>query len=135
MFFAQAGAEQAIRTAAETGRWEAVALAMIMITVTGFLVYLVKQIMAQAIEREKLLGQRIDSLEDYTRNTLYELVRECTQALLQNSVSQTENVRVMGALLESLGTTRTCFATGDKQTELVQIIANRVADKIKREEQ
>jgi hypothetical protein len=135
MFFAQAGAEQAIRTAAETGRWEAVALAMIMITVTGFLVYLVKQIMAQAIEREKLLGQRIDSLEDYTRNTLHELVRECTQALLQNSVSQTENVRVMGALLESLGTTRTCFATGDKQTELVQIIANRVADKIKREEQ
>ncbi len=133
MIFAQAGAEQAVRAAAETGRWEAVALAVIMLTVTGFLVYIVKQIMAQAIEREKQLGARIDGLETFIRDTLQGLVKESTQAMLQNSIAQTENTRVLATLMESLNTTRTCFATGDRQTELVQIIANRVAEKINRE--
>ena len=134
MIFAQAGAEQAIRAAAETGRWEAVALAVIMLTVTGFLVYIVKQIMAQAIEREKQLGARIDGLENFIRDTLQGLVRESTQAMLQNSIAQTENIRVLAGLMESLNTTRTCFATGDKQSQLVQTIADRVAATVERQQ-
>jgi len=142
------GTEQAIEAAAQTGRWEAVALVVVMLIVVGLLAWLVKAWITQAttrdvaaiaaaakreeqaLEREQLLGKRIDSLEDYIRTTLQELVRECTQAMLQNSISQAENVKVLTTLIDNLNTTRPCFATGDKQTELVRVIADRIAGKI-----
>jgi len=148
-FFAQIpGADQVVNTAAQTGRWEAVALAVIMLIIAGLLAWLVKAWISQsssremeaakaaverdkqAVDREKRLGDRIDNLEDYIRNTQQETIRECTQALLQNSISQGENTRVLAGLMESLGTTRTCFATGQKQTELVDAIAERIARKV-----
>jgi hypothetical protein len=141
------GTEQAIQAAAATGRWEAVALLMIMLVVVALLAWLVKAWITQAahrdvaaiaaaagreqqaLEREEALAKRIDSLEEYTRNTLQGLVRECTQALLQHSISQAESTRILAGLMEQLNTTRVCFASGEKQTQLVETIAERVADR------
>ncbi len=137
--------QKSVSEAVSTGRWEATALASIVLIITLLAIWLVKfwitqasareaETLKQAISREESLNTRVDNLEVYIRTTLQETVKECTQALLQNSIAQTENVRVLATLTESLGTTRTCFATGDKQTELVHIIADRVAHKIRTQE-
>jgi flagellar biosynthesis protein FlhB len=124
------GAEQAIQAAAQTGRWEAVALVVIMLAVTGFLVYVVKQIMAQALEREKHLGKRIDDLENFIRTSLLTTLQENTKAMLNISVTSGETTAAIAKLIESLHTTRICFATGEQQTKLVDTIATRVVNRI-----
>ena len=125
------GVEHAIDAASQTGRWEAVTLVVIMLAVTGFLVYVVKQIMAQALEREKRLGARIDELENFIRTSLLTTLQENTKAMLNTSVTSAETATAIAKLIESLHTTRTCFATGDQQTKLVDTIAMRVAGRIK----
>lgn len=124
------GAEQAIAAAAASGRWEAVALVVVMLAVTGFLVYVVKSIMAQALQREERLAHRVDTLEDFIRTSLLESLRENTKAMLSIHVSSAETVAMIGKLIESLHTTRICFATGDQQTKLVDTIASRVVHHI-----
>ncbi len=144
----QVGADQAIAAAAETGRWETITLVSVMIIVCTILAWLVKAWITQAnrrdiaaikaaearekqaLEREEKLSKRIDSLEEYIRTTLQELVRECTQAMLQNSIAQAENIRTLTVLCETLNTTRPCFMSGDKQTSLVNTIAERITHKI-----
>ena len=125
------GVEHAIDAAAQTGRWEAVALVVIMLAVTGFLVYVVKQIMAQALEREKRLGARIDELENFIRTSLLTTLQENTKAMLNISVTSAETATAIAKLIESLHTTRICFATGDQQTKLVDTIAIRVVNRIR----
>ena len=112
------GTEQAINAAAATGRYEAVVLVVIMLTVISFLVYLVRAVMVQASERESRLAKRIDTLEDFIRTELMKAMNENTKAMLTISVSSAENTKAVVDLLEALHTTRICFATGDQQAKL-----------------
>jgi hypothetical protein len=132
--------EEAVSRAVATGRWESLGFLVLVLIGAGVLSWLIKlwitqaserenRVLEQAIDREQRLGERIDKLEDYNRDTLQGLVRECTQALLQNAVSQAESTRILAGLMEQLNTTRICFASGEKQTQLVEQIAERVADR------
>jgi hypothetical protein len=132
--------EEAVSRAVATGRWESLGFLVLVLIGAGVLSWLIKlwitqaserenRVLEQAIDREQRLGERIDKLEDYNRDTLQGLVRECTQALLQNAVSQAESTRILAGLMDQLNTTRVCFASGEKQTQLVELIAERVADR------
>ena len=123
------GTEQAISSAMATNRYEAVALVVIMLTVTGFLVYVVSRIMDQALKREEKLGVRIDNLESFIRTELMGVVRENTKAMLNISVEAGENTLVLVKLIESMHTTRVCFATSEHQEKLVDVIAHKVAER------
>ena len=124
------GADQAINAAVEQGSWEAVVLVVIMLSCVGFLVYIVRTIMTQAMAREERLAKRIDILEDYIRTSLMQAMKENTQAMLGLTVQNTENTKALTDLIEALHTTRICFATGDQQAKLVETIANRVVREI-----
>ena len=124
------GTEQAINSAVATGRYEAVVLVVIMITVMSFLVYLVRSVMMQSNERESRLAHRIDTLEDFIRSQLMTAMAESTKAMLTISVSSAENTRAVVDLLEALHTTRVCFATGEQQDKLVESIANKVVREV-----
>jgi Zn-dependent protease with chaperone function len=135
------GAEQAIQAAAESGRWEAVALVVVMLAIAGMMVWLVKlwitqaskreaDTLAQAILREERLGKRIDMLEDYIRTTLKEATDNASKAMLTLNVSMSENTRVVSELIQTLHTTRPCFAVGESQERIVATIAERVCERI-----
>jgi uncharacterized membrane protein len=142
------GVEQAIQAAANTGRWEAVALVVVMLMVVGLLVWLVKSWIAQAgardvaaavataerekqsIDREARLAKRVDGLEEFIRNNLLQALNENTKAMLSLHVSSAETTNAVTKLIESLHTTRICFATGEQQTRLVDTIASRVVSHI-----
>jgi hypothetical protein len=132
--------EEAVSRAVETGRWESMGFLTLVLIGACVLAWLIElwitqaserenKVLEQAIQREERLGVRIDKLEDYNRDTLQGLVRECTQALLQHSISQAESTRILAGLMDQLNTTRICFASGEKQTQLVEQIAERVADR------
>jgi hypothetical protein len=132
--------EETMQRAIATGRWESLGFLVLVLIGAGVLSWLIKlwitqasqredKVLEQAVEREQRLGERIDKLEDYNRDTLQQLVRECTQALLQHSISQAESTRILSGLMEQLNTTRICFASGERQSQLIETIAERVADR------
>jgi len=132
--------EETMQRAIATGRWESLGFLVLVLIGAGVLSWLIKlwitqasqredKVLEQAVEREQRLGERIDKLEDYNRDTLQGLVKECTQALLQHSISQAESTRILSGLMEQLNTTRICFASGERQAQLVETIAERVADR------
>ena len=125
------GAESVVQTAAQTNRWEAVALAVIMLSVTGFLVYIVKKLMDQALEREKQQTKRIDELENYIRTTLMDVVKEHTKVMAALMVSSESNVTIIRELVNSLHSTRPCFMSGDSQQKIVSELGNKIVDHIK----
>ena len=124
------GTEQAIQSAVSTGRYEAVVLVVIMLTVAGFLVYVVKAVMAQALARETRLSSRLDVLEDFIRSEMMAAMGENTKAMLTISVQAGETTKALVDLIEALHTTRICFATGEQQGKLVDTIASRVVREI-----
>lgn len=124
------GSEQAINAAVQSGRWEAVALVVIMLIVTGFLVFIVRQIMDQALKREERLAGRVDGLEAFIRDEFMKVVKENTKAMLTIHISAAETTAAVTQLISSLHTTRICFATGEAQTKLVDTIASRVVKEI-----
>ena len=133
MLFAQVPhAEDAIRAAVDTGRYEPVVLVVIMLAVISFLVYLVRAVMIQASEREARLAKRIDTLEDFIRTELMAAMSENTKAMLTMSVTSAENAKAVTSLIEALHTTRICFSTGEQQAKLVESIANKVTASIQR---
>lgn len=133
MLFAQVlHAEDAIRAAVDTGRYEPVVLVVIMLAVISFLVYLVRVVMVQASEREARLSARIETLEDFIRTELMAAMSENTKAMLTISVTSGENAKAVMSLIEALHTTRICFATGEQQAKLVEAIANKVSTAIQR---
>jgi predicted PurR-regulated permease PerM len=136
------GSETALNQAVLTGRWEVILLAIIMLSVAGILVWLVKTWITQASERdtaaikqsvarEELMNNRLNELEKYIREVLSQLVNESTKALLTTSISNAETVRAITNLTESLHTTRLCFSTGENQARLVEVVADRVANKVR----
>ena len=76
------------------------------------------------------MGKRIDILEDYIRTTLKETTDNASKAMLTLNVSMSENTRVVSELIQTLHTTRPCFAIGEAQERIVAIIAERVCDRI-----
>ena len=60
-----------------------------------------------------------------------EALSENTKAMLTMSVQAGENTRVLSELLSSLHTSRLCFATGEHQSKMVEIIADKVVSAIK----
>lgn len=131
MLFAQIpGADEAIAAASRSG-WEAVVLVVVMLTCVGFLVYVVRTIMAQALAREERLSKRIDALEEFIRTTLVTALQDNTKAMLNTSVQAAESTKALSDLIESLHTTRLCFATGEHQARLIDAIASRVVHEIR----
>ena len=135
------GADRAIEAAYQTGRWETVALVVVMLVIATMMVWLVKMwitqaskreadTLEQALLRENRLGQRIDILEDYIRTTLKQTTDNATTAMLTLNVSIIENTRVMAELIQTLHTTRPCFAIGEAQDRIVATIAERVCERI-----
>ena len=99
-------------------------LVIIMISCVGFLVYVVRSVMSQALSREERLAKRIDSLEEFIRTVLMDSLRDNTKAMLNISVQAAETTRALTDLIEALHTTRICFATGEQQGRLVESIAS-----------
>jgi len=131
MIFAQIpGGYDAVRLASDTGRWEAVALVMVMLLSLGFLVWIVKATMQQAHEREQKLTARIDQVEDYSKTTLKEVADKSNDAMLKLSSSVAENTRVVAELIVTLHSSRACFMLGDSQDKMVAAIADRVVERI-----
>ena len=64
------GTAEAIAAAAQTNRYEAVALVAVMISCLVFIVWLVKATFQNSHEREVKLTLRIDNREDYIRTVL-----------------------------------------------------------------
>ena len=125
------GGESVVKAAAETQRWEAVALAVIMLSVTGFLVYIVKKLMDQALEREKQQTKRIDDLENYIRTTLMDVVKDHTKVMAALMISNEATVATIKELVDSLHTTRPCFMAGEQQSKMIDEIGNKIVDHIK----
>ena len=125
------GVESVVQTAAQTNRWEAVALAVIMLSVTGFLVYIVKKLMDQALEREKQQTKRIDELENYIRTTLMDVVKEHTKVMAALITSSETSMNISRELVQALHSTRPCFMSGDTQTKMLADLGNKIVDHIK----
>lgn len=125
------GSESVIRAAAATQRWEAVALAVIMLAVTAFLVYIVKKLMDQALEREQRLCNRVDELEIYIRTTLMDVVKDHTRVMAALMISNEASVAIIKDLVSSLHSTRPCFMMGDQQGKIVDGIGNKIVDHMK----
>ena len=131
MIFAQIpGGYDAVRLASDTGRWEAVALVVVMLLSLGFLVWLVKTNMDQNHRREERLTARIDAVEDYSKTTLKEVADKSNDAMLKLSNSVAENTRVVAELIATLHSSRACFMLGDSQDKMVVAIADRVVERI-----
>ena len=124
------GASEALQAAAESGRWEAVALVVVMLLSLGFLVWLVKSNMEQSHQREQKLTARIDQVEDYSKTTLKEVADKSNDAMLKLSTSVAENTRVVAELIVTLHSSRACFMLGDSQDKMVVAIADRVVERI-----
>jgi DICT domain-containing protein len=122
------GAESAIKAAAETNRWEAVALSVIMLAVTGFLVYVVKKLMDQALVREANLSARINDLENYIRTTLMDVVRDNTKVTAALIVSNESNVNIIKELIASLHSTRPCFMSSEQQDKTIDSMGRKIID-------
>ena len=146
------GIEQAIADAVkaaltesqQTGRYEIVVLVAIFLITAGLLVWVVKHItdqssrhisetLQQAVEREKILSKRIDDLEEYIRTEFAALIRENKEALNNHITYSQQATLELREMNNSLYTTRTCFLSGERQKEIVDTIAARVADKAGRE--
>jgi len=126
------GGETAIAAAAQSGRWEAVVLVVVMLVCVGFLVYIVKAVMAQAVSREAALTLRIDKLEDFINKSLMTALESSTKAMMSISITTGENGKALVSLIDTLHTTRTCFATGEHQSKLINDISDKVANAIER---
>jgi hypothetical protein len=124
------GADQAIQAAAASGRWEAVALVVVMMLCLAFLVWIVKVTMQQAHERESRLTSRIDQVEDYAKTTLKEVADKSNAAMLQLSNSVAENTRVVAELIVTLHSSRACFMLGESQDKMIVTIADKVVERI-----
>ena len=124
------GADQAIQAAANSGRWEAVALVVVMMLSLAFLVWIVKATMEQAHDRETRLTARIDQVEDYSKTTLKEVADKSNEAMLKLSTSVAENTRVVAELIVTLHSSRACFMLGESQDKMIFTIADRVVERI-----
>ena len=120
------GTEQAVNAAVASGRWEAVALVVVMLFVTAFLVYFVRLDKTDSKEREAQSNKKISDLDTFIRTQLLEALTGNTRAMMTISVSSAETAAALTKLVETLHTTRLCFALGDNQTKLVDTIASRV---------
>jgi hypothetical protein len=77
------GAVDAVQKAAGQS-WEAAMLAVIIVSSLGFLVWLVKQWLAEAGKREDRMSRRIDILEEFQRTQLTNLAVQCREAVDRN---------------------------------------------------
>ena len=121
------GAETAIQIASQRG-WEAVVLVMVMIgliTLTGFivrwLIHSMDRRMEESIVRERDLGIRIRTLEDFVESTLIAMVENVAKTL-------SSNIEAVRALTESLNK-RLCLLDPTKQDAVVDRIGDRIAER------
>jgi hypothetical protein len=74
------GAAEAIK-AAEARGWEAVLLVVLILAIVGFFGFILRQIIADAKDRERRLADRVTKLEDELRNELLTQVRLSTDVM------------------------------------------------------
>lgn len=78
------GVNEALK-AAERNGYEAILIVVFFITVLGFLVWLIRQWLSDAMNRETRMAHRIDTLEEFIRNDMRKLAESCRVALDSNS--------------------------------------------------
>ena len=118
------GGDRAIEEAAKSG-WEAVFLVVMMLSSFALFGYLIRvwvtktaeredSMLRQAIEREERLGNRINVLEDFNRNTLLEVIQNNAQVISAVSTQATESCKMLLDLREAL-LSRPCLIGRDKE--------------------
>lgn len=97
--------------------WEAMMVAFFCVCVVGLLVWLVRSWTQESHKREERMAARIDNLEEFTRETLLEALRDNSKAL--NELTTTLH-------------TRSCLLSNPDQSNLIHAIASKVAAEVKR---
>jgi len=135
------GAETLIKETASSGRYEFALIVAVMLIVVGLLSWIVKlwitkaseredKVLSQALERESRLSEKIDKFENFINTKFMEVVIENTKALLTISVQAGENTKALTELIQSMHTSRFCFASNEHQTRVIEVIADKVIREI-----
>jgi hypothetical protein len=133
------GTDQAINAAMQSGRgYEAVVLVVVFLGLLAFVGFVMRQwilraqqhddvMMAQAIEREKRLSDRVSELEKFIREELLKAIHENGKAFLTLNIALTESTATMARLIENMNTKNPCMWSTDKQREVIASAADRIA--------
>lgn len=83
------GIDEALSAAKSSGHYESILVVIFFVTVLGFLVWLIRQWLGDAMKREERMAKRIDELEAFIRLEMKALALECREALDRNSAAVT----------------------------------------------
>ena len=101
--------------AAATRGWEAMLIAALMVSVVGFLAWLIRYWLQDARKREDELRAALAGQDGFTRGKLVELITQNRDALDRNST-------VVSTLMDTLEK-RPCLWAEDKQRKLESALA------------
>ena len=95
------GSDVVIEEAAKRG-WEAVALAVMMLAIIFFFVWVMKKVLEDAKSREERLAARVTHLEDVIRTELFDVLRRNGEVMALMTESSTSISRVCDRIMGTL---------------------------------